>query len=46
MTTFVWADGIFDWNEAVLRVAAIMAVPAAIVAIGFIIYAALKLRKR
>jgi hypothetical protein len=38
ITVPIFADGIFDWNEAVVRVAVLIAIPLAIAAVGFAIY--------
>lgn len=42
----ILADGIFDWDEALIRITVLILVPLAIVAIGYAISALSKIRKK
>jgi hypothetical protein len=42
----VLADGIFDFDEAVVRIATIVVIPVAMIAVGYFFYALSKLGKK
>jgi hypothetical protein len=46
MLNLILADGIFDLDEALIRIAAIVIVPLAIVAVGYVFFALSKIRKK
>ena len=46
MSVLIFADGIFDLNEALIRVAVIIGIPLGIVAVGGAIYLISKARKK
>jgi hypothetical protein len=46
MSVLIFADGIFDLNEALIRVAVVIAIPLGIVAVGGAIYLISKARKK
>jgi hypothetical protein len=46
MNVPILADGIFDWNEAVLRLVLIIAIPLALVAFSYALYSVFGDRKR
>ena len=40
------ADGLFDWDEAVIRIAVIIAIPVLLVVVGWILNTASKRREK
>jgi phage shock protein PspC (stress-responsive transcriptional regulator) len=46
MSVLIFCDGIFDLNEALVRIAVIIAIPLGIVAVGGVIYLIARTRKR
>jgi phage shock protein PspC (stress-responsive transcriptional regulator) len=46
MGVLIFSDGIFDLNEALVRIAVIMAIPLGIFAVGGVIYLIAKARKK
>jgi hypothetical protein len=46
MNVPILADGIFDWNEAVLRLVLIIAIPVALLAISYALYSVFGDRKK
>jgi hypothetical protein len=46
MDVLIFSDGIFDLNEALVRIAVLIAIPVGMFAVGYAIYALSKPRKK
>ena len=46
MSVLIFGDGIFDLNEAIVRIAVVIAIPLGIFAVGVVIYLIAKARKK
>jgi hypothetical protein len=46
MISPLFADGLFDWNEAIVRIAVLIVIPIMLALIGYVLYIVFKERNK